>query len=269
VSSAGVTVVSLARDLRALGLTSGSAVLVHSSLRAVGRVEGGADGFVAAVLAVVGPGGTMVAPTFTYRSPRFDPATTPGRTGAVSEALRARDGAVRSRHPFYSVAALGPLAAELCRGHELLPGTALGSPLDRLAEHGGLVVLVGVGHEASTTIHVGEFHAAVSYLDIPFDPTWTCTAEIVTPEGPVLVSYDRFAGCSRAFGVLEPRLRARDAVAEGLVGGARTQVVPGRVVIEETVALLAGDERALLCADPGCYRCSRARQRLGRQRVPS
>lgn len=259
-----VSVESLARDLRALGLGAGSGVLVHSSLRAVGYVEGGADGFVDAVLAVIGPGGTLVVPTFTYRSPRFDPATTPGRTGAVGEALRARDDAVRSLHPFYSVAAIGPLAAELCRGHELLSGTGIGSPLDRLAERGGLVLLVGVGHEADTTIHVGEFHTVAPYLDIPFDPTWPSEAEIVTPEGRVLVSYDRFAGCSSAFGVLEPRLRSRGAVEDGLLGAARSQVVPGRVVIEETMALLAEDEGALLCADPGCYRCSLARERLGR-----
>lgn len=263
-SGATVPVESLSRDLRALGLGAGSAVLVHSSLRAVGHVEGGADGLVDAVLRVIGPEGTLVAPTFTYRSPRFDPAATPGRTGAVGEALRVRRDAIRSLHPFYSVAAAGPLAAELCRGHELLPGTGIDSPLDRLAAHGGLVLLVGVGHESNTTIHVGEFHAAASYVDIPFDPTWPSAAEVVTPEGLMLVSYDRFAGCSRAFGVLEPRLRARGAVVDGLLGMARAQVVAGRVVIEETVALLAADEGALLCGDPGCYRCSHARERLGR-----
>ena len=124
-------------------------------------------------------------------------------------------------------------------------------------------MLVGVGHEADTTIHVGEFRAAVPFLDIPFDPAWPTAAEIVTPDGPRRVSYDRFAGCSRAFGRLEPRLRARGAITDGLVGTAVTQVVPGSVVIEETVALLTEDPGRLLCDDPGCYRCTCARRALG------
>jgi aminoglycoside N3'-acetyltransferase len=262
VSETGVSVDSLTRDLGALGLAPGARVLVHSSLRAVGRVERGPEGLVDALLDVLGPGGALLAPTFTYRSAHFDPETTPGRTGAVGEALRCRPGAIRSLHPFYSVAATGDGADVLCRGHELVPGTGVDSPLDRLARSGGLVVLVGVGHESNTTIHVGEFHADVPFLDIPFDPAWPTTAEIVTAEGVRRVAYDRFAGCSRAFGVLEPRLRARGAVADGLVGGAPTQVVAGAAVIEETVAVLADDPAALLCSEPDCYRCTRARARL-------
>ena len=138
-------------------------------------------------------------PTFTYDSARFDPGSTPGRTGAVAEALRLRAGAVRSLHPFYSVAAFGPLGVELTRGHELLPGTGIGSPLDRLADAGGLILLLGVGHDRSTTIHVGEFQAEAFYLDIPFDPTWPTAAEIVTGDETRHMSYDRFPGCSRVF----------------------------------------------------------------------
>ena len=85
---------------------------MHSSLRSVGTVERGAEGLVDALLAARRAGaGTLMVPTFTYGSARFDPGATPGRTGAVAEALRRRAGAIRSLHPFYSVAALGPLAA--------------------------------------------------------------------------------------------------------------------------------------------------------------
>ncbi len=238
---------------------------MHSSLRSVGTVERGAEGVVDALLAAVGPEGTVMVPTFTYDSACFDPGATPGRTGAVAEALRRRAGAVRSLHPFYSVAAFGPRGVELTRGHELLPGTGLGSPLDRLAAAGGLILLLGVGQDRSTTIHVGEFRAGAFYLDIPFDPAWPTTAEIVTGEEIRRVSYDRFPGCSRVFGVIEPHLRARGVIEDGPVGRASAQLMAGAAVIEETVALLARDEAALLCAEPDCYRCTRARARLGRR----
>jgi aminoglycoside 3-N-acetyltransferase len=248
--------VTLEDDLRALGLGAGDRLVVHSSLRAVRHT---ADDVIDALLEVVGPDGLVVMPTFSYDSARFDPRTTPGRTGALPEAFRRRPGAIRSLHPFYSVAAVGDGAAELCAGHELLSATAAGTPLDRVAGAGGFVLLLGVGQTANTTIHVGESHADVAYLEIPFDPTWPTEAEVETGEDTVSVSYDRFPGCSRAFGLLERPLRARGSVRDGRVGSALAQVLPGRAVVEETVALLAGDPAALLCTDPACYRCSRAR----------
>ena len=238
---------NLAGDLAALGLRPGSRVVVHSSLHAVGA---GAEEVLDALVETVGPDGLVMAPTFTYDNATFDPAETPARTGALSEALRRRPDAVRSLHPTYSVAALGAGAAELCEGHELLAATAVGSPLDRLAASGGAVLLLGVGQTANTTIHVGEFHAGAFYLDIPFDPSW--------PTG----GHERFPGCSRAFAVLEHPLRERGAVRDGQVGNALAQLIPGAALIDETVALLRSAPAALLCTDPACYRCSRAQARF-------
>ena len=62
--------------------------------------------------------------------------------------------------------------------------------------------------------------------------------------------------------MLERPLRERAAIRDGKVGGALAQLVPAAAVIEATVALLRADPAALLCTDPGCYRCSRARARL-------
>lgn len=236
---------SIAADLRALGLGSDDRVVVHSSLRAIGA---DADEVVDALAGTVA---LTVVPTFTYDRP----ADAPSRTGAVAEAFRQRAGAVRSVHHSHSVAAIGAGADELCAGHELVAATDLGSPLDRLADAGGYVLLLGVGHTANTTVHVGEFHAGAPYLDIPFDPSWPANGDM------------RFAGCSRAFGAVERPLRARSAIRDGRVGGAPAQLVPGAVVIEETVALLRADPLALLCTDPGCHRCSLSRDRDARARA--
>lgn len=229
-----------------IGLDPGDCVVVHSSLRAV-ALE--AEELIDELLAAVGPGGLVAMPTFTYDNETFD-ADTPGRTGALAEAFRRRPDAVRSAHPTYSLAAVGAGAAELLAGHERVGATAVGSPLDRLAAAGGLVLLLGVGQTANTTVHVGEFHAEASYLGIPFDPTWPTHG------------YDRFPGCSRAFGVLERPLRERAAIRDGKVGNALAQLVPGSAVIDATVELLHADPAALLCTDPDCYRCSRARAAL-------
>jgi aminoglycoside 3-N-acetyltransferase len=229
-----------------IGLGPGDRVVVHSSLRAVGLE---ANELIDELLAAVGSEGLVVMPTFTYDNETFTPAA-PGRTGALSEAFRRRPEARRSSHPTYSLAALGDGAAELLEGHERVGATAVDSPLDRLAAAGGLVLLLGVGQTANTTVHVGEFRADAPYLDIPFDPDWPTHG------------YDRFPGCSRAFGVLERPLREQGAIRDGKVGDALAQLVPGAAVIEATVALLRADPAALLCTDPACFRCSRARARL-------
>jgi aminoglycoside 3-N-acetyltransferase len=257
-----VTRAELAEQFRALGLERGSRVLVHSSLRAVGPVEGGADAVVDALLDVAGEEGLLVFPAFTYDNPFFD-GTEPARTGAVAEAARTREVAVRSLHPTYSVAAIGAGAAVLCSDHELRAGTDVDSPLDRLATAGGSVLLVGVGHVANTTVHVGEFHANAPYLEIPFSPAWPREHVIAMPDHESRrVRYDRFPGCSRSFGLVERGLRARGAVRDGMIGAALAQLVQGKAIIDETVELLEQDPAALLCTDPRCYRCNRARERL-------
>lgn len=229
-----------------IGLGPGDCVVVHSSLRAVGLA---ADDLIDQLLDAVGPQGIIVMPAFTYDNETFA-LDAPSRTGALTEVFRRRQEAVRSLHPTYSVAAIGEGAAGLLEGHERAGATALDSPLDRLAASGGFVLLLGVGHTANTTAHVGEFHADAPYLGIPFDPDWPTHG------------FDRFPGCSRAFGLLERPLRERGAIRDGKVGGALAQLVSGAAVIEATVELLRGDPGALLCTDPGCYRCSRARKRL-------
>jgi aminoglycoside 3-N-acetyltransferase len=252
-------------DLCSLGLATGDRVVVHSSLRAVGPVEGGADAIVDALLDVLGPEGLLVVPAFTYDTQRFDPAVEPARTGALAEAVRLRPDAVRSLHPTYSVAALGVGATDLCADHELRAATGVDSPLDRLARAGGYVLLLGVGQIADTTVHVGEFRARAPYLHIPFSPAWPRVHEIVIGDQTRTVEYDRFPGCSRAFGVVERGLRESSAIRDGFVGRAKSQLVRGEATIEEAVTLLERDPSALLCSDLRCYRCTRAREELSRE----
>jgi aminoglycoside 3-N-acetyltransferase len=112
VSDAPQTRASLGRDLSTLGLSAGDTVLVHSSLRSLGWVCGGALAVVQALLDVLGPGGTLVVPAQTMGNsdprhwsrppvpeswwpvirehlPAFDPAVTPTvGLGVIAEMVR-------------------------------------------------------------------------------------------------------------------------------------------------------------------------------------
>jgi aminoglycoside 3-N-acetyltransferase len=177
------TAASLCADLRHLGVPVSQVIIVHTSMSALGWVIGGAQAVVEALLAAVGPEGTVVVPTQTghlsdparwsnppvlpewfdvirAEMPAFDPALTPTRgMGEVVECLRQHPGAVRSSHPTVSFAAVGPRAESIVGSHPLSPGLGATSPLQRLVDVDASVLLLGVDHGNDTLLHLAEHRA--------------------------------------------------------------------------------------------------------------
>jgi aminoglycoside 3-N-acetyltransferase len=163
----------LVDDLRQLGLRQGGVVMVHSSLKALGRVEGGAEAVIQGLLAALGDSGTLLMPALTYErvtadQPTFDVRRTPGNVGLIPETFRLRQGTQRSLHPTHSVCALGPRTGRLLEGH-LEDETPCGphSPFHLLPEFGGQILMLGCGLEPNTSMHAIEELAAPPYL---YDP---------------------------------------------------------------------------------------------------
>lgn len=174
----------LAAQLRALGLSAGQDVLVHCSLRRLGLARAGAATLAEAIQAVLGPGGTLVVPTHTSGNsttsrawhaatrgmtpeqrrrheatlPGWDRVRTPAQgMGAFAEHVRRLPGAFRSDHPQTSFAAVGRRAAALTADHDLRCHLGERSPLGRMYDLGGLTLLLGVGYEACTALHLAEY----------------------------------------------------------------------------------------------------------------
>lgn len=156
----------LTADLAALGVRPGMDLIVHSSLRSIGPVRGGADTMVRALLAAIGRKGTLLAPTFNHHLAHvFNSLTTPTNDGAIPEALWRRADAQRSLHPSHSVAAIGPRAGEFLRDHLSHGVWSRESPIGRLIESGGFILSIGVGHDRSTAYHIAEISLNVPCLD--------------------------------------------------------------------------------------------------------
>ena len=174
---------SLAADFRTLGLVEGDLVLCHSSLSALGWCCGGAEALLAALLDVLGPGGTLVVPAHSSHlsepsnwcnppvppawwpviretMPAFDDHLTGTRAmGALPDCLLRHPARLRSSHPQVSFAALGPLAEEIVGRHALAQSLGDGSPLARVYDRNGRILLLGVGHDRNTSLHLAEARA--------------------------------------------------------------------------------------------------------------
>ncbi|MDH6123905.1 AAC(3) family N-acetyltransferase [Kitasatospora sp. GP82] len=167
----------LQREFEALGVHQGMIVMVHSSLSAFGRVEGGAQTVVGALRRCVGESGTIVVPAYTGqvadpcpRSREFDdPEVTAARRGvpvfhdalptamgAIPNAVLADPDRLRSSHPQASVAALGAGAREITGHQPLAYALGTGSPFEKMYELGGHILLLGVGHNRNSFLHHAE-----------------------------------------------------------------------------------------------------------------
>jgi len=177
------TRLSLGADLRQLGLEPGAVVIVHSSLSSLGWVCGGSETVVLALMDVLTESGTLVMPTHSAEysdpgkwknppvpeswleairenMPAFDPRTVPTLgMGRIPETFRSWPKALRSSHPAFSFAAWGRHASFVTGDHSLDYSLGEGSPLARIYELYGEVLLVGVGYESNTSFHLAEYRA--------------------------------------------------------------------------------------------------------------
>ncbi|CAM3712021.1 AAC(3) family N-acetyltransferase [Marinicrinis lubricantis] len=158
---------SLIEQLERLGIDPEGTLLIHSSMKSMGQVEGGADTVLDAFTEYM-KDGLLVFPTHTWKyinaeNPKFDVDKSPSNVGILTELFRKRPGVVRSLHPTHSVAAWGRDAIEFTTGDHLFDtpcarGSAWGKLLDRKAT----ILLVGVDLRRNTFIHGVE-----EWADIP------------------------------------------------------------------------------------------------------
>lgn len=245
----------IADQLRALGVAEGGVLLVHTSFRAVRPVENGPLGLIAALRDTLGPKGTLVMPSWTGKDDEpFDPKATPASLdlGVVADTFWRLPGVLRSNHPF-AMAALGP-DADVITGDSLrFPIHGRESPVGRVHELDGKVLLIGVDHDADTMIHLGELMADVPYR-VPKHIT------VLENGRPVRIAYLENDHCCQRFNLANEWLRARGLQSEGRVGHAQAKLARARDVLDVVVEQLHRDPLLFLHAqDVGCAECDEAR----------
>ena len=246
----------LTEQLLRLGVEPGGVLLVHTSFSRVAPVEGGPEGLIAALQAALGPNGTLVMPSMSDDDDHpFDPRTTPCLgMGVVADRFWRLPGVLRSESP-HAFAAIGPKAAEITADHPLDVPHGLNSPVGRVYELDGQVLLLGVGHDADTTVHLAEALAGVRYRR-PKSLT------ILRAGQPTRYDYSEIDHCCENFTLVDGWLEAEHRQRRGVVGHAEARLARSRDIVEVATLRLREDETVFLHPPGIDLECDEARASL-------
>lgn len=264
----------LVRDLRALGVQPGSVLMVHTRMSAIGWVVGGSETVVAALLDVLGSAGTLMAyigwndstggltrwpPEWqeAYRSERspFDPefSETDRQMGRVPERIRTWPGAKVSGSHFRRMAAIGSAAGWLTKDQPWNHGFGPGSPLAKLVEANGQVLLLGAPLDRLTILHHAE-----SLVDSPEkrltrhvipvresgEVVWREVSDHDTSTTIGAFPYERAVGDQDPFAVIGQLALDAGCGVSGLVGEAESHLFPAKPLVRFGVEWMSKEFRS-------------------------
>jgi aminoglycoside 3-N-acetyltransferase len=215
---------SLLAQLESMGIHRKGTILVHSSMKSIGEVHGGADTVLDALSDYM-KDGLLVLPTHTWSyinadNPRYEVETSPVCVGLLPELFRKYPGVVRSLHPTHSVAALGAEASSFTAEDERFDtpchrDSAWGKLLDREAQ----ILLVGVDFTRNTFIHgIEEWIGLPGRLTDSHEPLVTVLGD--GREIPVPSRRHCGPSSSENYWKVEDLMRQAGAVSDGHFGNA-------------------------------------------------
>ncbi len=248
----------LLADIEKMGIDPKGALLIHSSMKAIGPVEGGADTVLDAWSQYMGDG-LLIFPTHTWKyigdgkeQSVFDSRTLPACVGILPELFRQREGVVRSLHPTHSVAALGKGAAAYTAGEEQRHSPA---PREgcwgKLVDLDATILFLGCTLRSNTFIHgVEEWNGIPNRVSAEAYPL-----TILGPQGEEYHTDMHFHRCSYGdvsenYDKLEKPFLKHGAIRYGVLGDAKCVIGSAQKMAEAASALLQKEPDLFIDAKP-------------------
>lgn len=251
-----ISIPQLTRQLLQLGVQPGGVLLVHCAFSQVKPVENGPLGLIRALQDALGPAGTLVMPSMTDDDEHvFNPRETSCiGLGIVAQTFWQQPGVLRSDSP-HAFAARGPLAAQITAPHPVDVPHGLDSPVGRVYQLDGQVLLLGVAHDSNTTLHLAEFLGGVRYRR----PKET---RVLEAGRVVRLQYGETDHCCENFNLMDGWLDAAGRQAHGRVGHAASRLFRAKAVIELALDQLRQNETVFLHPFGVDEQCDEARASL-------
>lgn len=242
---------TLQEQLHTLGITAGDNIIVHSSLKSMGWIAGGAQAVVEALMETVTHNGTIVMPAQSadnsdpsyWRSPpvpeewyepirqslpAYDPHLSSLRgMGKIAECFHRHPETIRSGHPAHSFIAWGQHAEKWMAEHSLYDSFGMTSPLGKMLRTDVKIVMIGVDYDTCTALHLAEYLA-------PGLTTSTDGAAMLRNGERVWATYEMayldsemFPELVEAFKKINP-----ETGVDGLLGQATCKIMPMKPLID-------------------------------------
>lgn len=216
---------SLIQQILGIGVKPGSILLVHTSFSKVKPVEDGPIGLITALRAALGSTDTLVMPSMSYDDDHpFDKKMSLcPEMGIVADSFWRLPKVLRSENN-HAFAAVGPWAASITALHPIDSPHGLDSPVGRVFELDGQVLLLGVGQDSNTTIHLAENLAGARYRR---DRCITLLKE----GRPTRFEYREIDHCCQNFSLVDDWLDGRGLQRRGTVGHAEARLAFSRDIV--------------------------------------
>lgn len=228
------------QQLLDIGVQPGGVLLVHTSFSKVKPIEGGPIGLISSLRSALGPDGTLVMPSMSYDDDHvFDKTKSHcAEMGVVADTFWRLPGVLRSDNN-HAFAAIGPLAEKILAPHPIDIPHGLDSPVGRVYELDGQVLLLGVDHGSNTTIHLCESMAGVRYRRDKY-------LTILKDRELTRIEYREIDHCCQNFSLVDGWLDERGLQKRGEVGHADARFLHSRDVVEVVTEQLRKNETTFL-----------------------
>lgn len=231
---------TLNQQLLDLGVQPGGVLLVHVAFSKVGPIEGGPMGLISALHSALAPDGTLAMPSMSHDDDHpFDKAKSHcAEMGIVADTFWRLPGVLRSDNN-HAFAAVGRFAGGILAPHPIDIPHGLDSPVGRVYELDGQVLLLGVDHTSNTTIHLCENLAGVRYR---------CDKYITILKSgiPARFDYREIDHCCQNFSLVNGWLDEKGLQRRGKVGNADARLIRSRDIVEVVTERLRQNETTFL-----------------------
>ena len=199
----------LLSQINKLGIKANDTLLIHSSMKSIGKVEGGADTVLDAFIEYLEEG-LLILPTHTWaqindKYNTFHPKTEPSCVGLLSNLFLKRKGVMRSLHPTHSLAALGMDAVNFIDGEEKqeTPCSRVGC-YGKLYDRNAKILFLGCDLNHNTYLHgVEEWNEIPNRLATKYVLLKIAMPDGTTMQRPVLGHYNINGDISKNYGKME------------------------------------------------------------------
>ena len=249
---------TLTQNFLELGVKPGGVLLVHTSFSKIKPIEGGPLGLISALRSALGSDGTLVMPSMSYDDDHpFDKTKSPcPEMGIVADTFWRLPGVLRSDNN-HAFAAIGRLAEKIVAPHPMDVPHGLASPVGRVYEMDGQVLLLGVDHGSNTTIHLCENLAGVRYRRAKY-------ITVLKDGQPTRFDYREIDHCCQNFALVDGWLDEKQNQRHGRIGNGETRLMRSRDIVNVVTSHLKQDETIFLHPQGVDEECDDARASLTR-----